>query len=110
MPDPQLLVDQGDQGQDLGAPALRHLEVEGGGDVERLHVLDPGERHVVVGPAPGDGDGHLVGLGPVEDPVAQRREALDDVEGMLVPIVIFDVELGHGGPVCRSRRRSAKSL
>ena len=97
MPDPELLVDGGDELQHVLAPPLRHLEVEGAGDVQRLHVLDPGEGDVVIGPAAGDRDGHLVGLGPVEDPVPQRSEPLDHVEGMFRAIG-FEMNLRHVDP------------
>jgi hypothetical protein len=68
--------------------------------VEGLDVLDPGEGHMVIGPAAGAGDRHFVGLGPVEDPVAQGRQTLDDVERMLVPVrvVEVDVEKRHDDP------------
>ena len=65
--------------------------------MHRLDVLDPGEGDVVVGPAPRDRHRHLVGLGAVEDPVAQRGEALDHVERVLGAIGL-DVKLGHVDP------------
>ena len=97
MADPHLLVDEPDELQHFGAPPLRHLEVEGAGDMHRLDVLDPGEGDVVVGPPPRDRHRHLVGLGAVEDPVAQRRQALDDVERVLGTIGL-DLKLGHVDP------------
>ena len=95
MADPELLVDPRDELQDLQAAAIRHFEVERAGDMERLHVLDPGEGDVVFAPAPGHRDGHLVGLGAVENPVADRGEPFDDVEGVFRPIDVFDVKLSH---------------
>jgi hypothetical protein len=65
--------------------------------VHRLDVLDPGERDVVVGPAPGHRDRHLVVLGPVEDPVAERREPFHHVERVLGAFCV-DVKLGHVDP------------
>ncbi len=50
MADPQLLVDQRDQSLNFGAPALRHLEIEGAGQMQRLDVVHPGVGHLVVGP------------------------------------------------------------
>ncbi|PWN58832.1 hypothetical protein C1631_023350, partial [Chryseobacterium phosphatilyticum] len=54
-----------------------------------------------------DGDRHLVGLDAIEDPVAQRGEALDDIERVLRPVAVFDeAKLGHGDPSCRPGREA----
>ena len=88
MADPELLVDQRDEPQNLLAAALGHLEIERAGDMQRLHVLDPGERHVIFCPAPAHGDRHLVRRRPVEDPFAEGCEPLDDVERMFHAIYL----------------------
>jgi len=64
----------------LGAARFGHLEVERTGQVQRLDIVHPSERHVVVGPASFDRDRDLVGSGAVERPVVHRGESLDDVD------------------------------
>ena len=39
--------------QHLGAAALRHLQIERAGEMQRLDVVHPGERDMIVGPASG---------------------------------------------------------
>ena len=82
MADPELLVDLREELQDVLPAAIRHLEVEGAGHVQRLHVLDPGEGDAIIRPAAAHRHRHLVRLRPIEDPFAQRSEPLDHVEGM----------------------------
>ena len=94
MADPQLLVDQRDQRLHLGAAALRHLEVEGAGQMQRLDVVHPGEGDLVVGPLAGDQDGDLVVAGALERPVVARRQALDHVE-RIDPGFVRVGDLGH---------------
>src|SRR5262249_50632378 len=50
MPDPHLLVDQRGELLHLGAAAFWGLELERAGEMQRLDVVHPGERDLVVGP------------------------------------------------------------
>ena len=61
------------------ARALRHLDVEGAGQMQRLEILHPGEGDMIVGPASGDRDRDLVVAGPLEGPVIGVRDLLDDI-------------------------------
>ena len=83
MPDPELLVDHGDQGQHLAAAAIRYFEVEGAGDVKRFEIFEPGEGDVIGGPAAIDGDRDFILVLAVERPLVDRREALHDIHRML---------------------------
>ncbi|GCC47900.1 hypothetical protein chiPu_0031990, partial [Chiloscyllium punctatum] len=60
MADPQLFVDRGDQPLHLGAARLRHLHVEGAGEMQRLDLAHPGERELIVDPVSLGDDRHLV--------------------------------------------------
>jgi hypothetical protein len=66
MPDPELLVDGGDQHGDLRTATIRNLEIEGATDVKRLEVGEPGEGHLIVGPAAGHGDRNFVFVVAIE--------------------------------------------
>src|SRR5262252_7572076 len=50
MSDPQLLVYERGKFSYLGAAALRHLEIECAGKMQRLDVGHPGEGDLIVGP------------------------------------------------------------
>ncbi|CAH1663875.1 hypothetical protein CHELA40_15479 [Chelatococcus asaccharovorans] len=97
MPDPELLVDECHELQDFRLQPIRHLEVEGTADMDGFHVLDPGEGDVIVGPAAGHRDRHLVVLGAIEGPVVIRRKPFDNVEGMLRAIN-FKLDVRHAEP------------
>jgi len=75
-----MLVDHRDQLDHLGAAALRHLELEGAGDMQRLEVEHPGERQLIVRPLPAHEDGDLVLAGALERPLVGRRHTLDHVK------------------------------
>ena len=66
--------------------------------MHRLHILDPGEGDVVIGPPPRNRNRHLVGLGPVEDPVPHGGKPLDHVERVFGSVGV-EVELGHIDPM-----------
>ena len=72
-----------------------HPEVEGRGDVQRLEVFHPVERHMVVRPAAAHRNGNFVGVLAFEVPVIDRRNVLDDIHRMDGPIR-FDFKVkGH---------------
>src|SRR6266508_5790402 len=60
MSNPHLLVDQRDELLHLAAAALRHFQFEGAGEMQRLDVVHPGVRDLVVGPFPARQDRDLV--------------------------------------------------
>src|SRR6516165_7193765 len=82
MPDPHLLVDQRDQLLHGGVTALRHLELERASKMQRLDVVHPGERDLVVGPFPAHQDSDLVLAGTLEGPVVRRGHAFHDLQGI----------------------------
>ena len=55
--------------------------------MQRFLVREPGEGDVVIGEPARDQDRNLVVLGPVEVPLVDRRQTLDDVDRMFGPIV-----------------------
>ena len=69
MADPHLFVHMRDQLLHLGAAALGDLDVEGAGEMQRLELAHPGERHLIVVPLALDQDVDLVVAGPLERPV-----------------------------------------
>ena len=89
-----LLVDQRDQLLHLVAAALRHLEVEGAGEMQRLDVVHPGERNLVVAPPAADQHGDLVVAGALERPVVDRGDAFDHVE-RIRPWMLRERDLRH---------------
>src|SRR5215475_1700568 len=84
MPDPHLLVDQRDQQLHLAVQALRHLELEGAGEMQRLDVEHPGVGDLVVRPLAGHQDGDFVLARALERPAVGAGHPLDDVEGVHV--------------------------
>ena len=92
--DPQLLVDECDKLLDLGAARLRHLQIERRRDVQRLKVLHPVERHVVVAPLTAHRDRDFVGVLAFEVPVVDGGDVLDNVDGVDSTIE-FKFEKGH---------------
>jgi hypothetical protein len=58
---------------------------------------------VIIREAPGDCDGHFVGFGTVEDPMAQAGEPFQDIERVLGAIAV-DVGLVHVDPQARRVR------
>src|SRR5690349_16973835 len=87
MADPELLVHLGDQLDYLVAPRLRHPQLERAGEMQRLDVAHPGERHLVLGPLAGDHQRDLVLAGARERPVVRRRHALDHIDRVDVRLV-----------------------
>ena len=94
MPDPHLLVDQGDQGEDFAAPPVRHLEVEGASDMQGFHLGQPGESDVVAGPAALDRDRDFILVLAVERPCVDAGQALDHIYGMFGAFM-FKFGCGH---------------
>ena len=86
-PTQSLLVDQRDELLHFGAAALRHLELEGAGEMQRLDVVHPGEGDLVVGPLAAHQDGDLVVAGALERPVVGRGDPLDHVERIVVMLL-----------------------
>src|SRR5215510_3736368 len=80
--DPHLFVDQRDQLLHLAAAALRHLELEGAGEMQRLDVEHPGVGDLVVGPFAGHQNGDLVLARALERPAVGRGHPLDHFEGI----------------------------
>src|SRR5262249_61337754 len=94
MPDPHLLVDETDQPLHIGQTRLRHLHVEGASQVQRLDLVHPGERHLVIGPAAGNDETDLVLAGPFERPVVAGSHMLDDIE-RTATIIMRGFDEGH---------------
>src|ERR1700742_4983065 len=94
MPDPQLLVDPGDQPLHLGPARLRNLHVEGAGQMQRLDLAHPGEGELIVGPFALGDDGDLVVAGTLERPVGMRGNVLDRRERVASGIN-YAFEHGH---------------
>jgi hypothetical protein len=66
MPDPHLLVNQRGQELHLGAAALRRLDLERAGEMQRFDVVHPGKGYLVVGPLAAHQDRNLVLAGTLE--------------------------------------------
>ena len=94
MADPQLLVDQGDELQEVGFAARRDLGVEGAGKVQRLDVVHPGERDRVVAPAALHDDRDLVFARTVEDPFMRACDPLHEIDGMARALALH-IDAGH---------------
>jgi hypothetical protein len=52
MAEPELLVDQRHQAVDLAQPEIAHPEIEGASEMQRLQVVTPGKRNIVIAPRP----------------------------------------------------------
>jgi len=85
--DPEPLVDHRDQRLHVAAAALGNLEVEGAGEVQRLDVVHPGVRELIIGPATGHENRDLVVARAFERPVVDRRDSLDHVQRVQSGIV-----------------------
>jgi hypothetical protein len=109
MPDPHLLVDQRDELLHLAAAALRHFELEGAGEMQRLDVEHPGIGNLIVAPFAGHQDGDLVLARALERPAVGRGHPLDHLERVVMGL-FGKVDEGHAGlhPGMRTRtpRRS----
>jgi hypothetical protein len=81
----------------LVAAALRHLEVEGAGEMQRLDVVEPGEGNLVVAPAAADQHGDLVVAGALERPIVECGDAFDDIERVR-PWMLCELRLRHAVP------------
>src|SRR5262245_23483612 len=96
MPDPHLLVDERDELLHLAAAALRHFELEGAGEMQRLDVEHPGIGNLIVAPFSRHQDGDLVLACALERPAVGRGHPLHDLER--VAMGLFDkVDEGHAG-------------
>src|SRR5262249_45014877 len=96
MPDPHLLVDERDELLHLAAAALRHFELEGAGEMQRLDVEHPGIGDLVVAPFSRHQDGDLVLARALERPAVGGGHPLHDLERIAVGL--FDkVDEGHAG-------------
>jgi hypothetical protein len=62
--------------------------------MQRLDVVHPGERHLVVGPFAPHHQGDLVLAGALERPVVGRRHPLDDLEGIATRL-FAEIDEGH---------------
>jgi hypothetical protein len=66
MPDPELFIDERDERGNLHKTRGRDFEVEGAGNMQCLHLGEPGEGDIVLGPTAGDRDRNFVLFVPVE--------------------------------------------
>ena len=82
MPEPQLLVGDRDQLEGFGAPAQRHLQVEGAAYMQRFEIGKPGIGDLVIRPASGNRDRDFVFVVTLEGPLVRRCESLDHVDRM----------------------------
>src|SRR6266487_4537701 len=96
MPDPHLLVDQRDELLHLAAAALRHFELEGAGEMQRLDVEHPGIGNLIVAPFAGHQDGDLVLARALERPAVGRGHPLHDLERVAMRL-FGKVDEGHSG-------------
>ena len=84
MSDPHLLVDHRDELLHLAPAALRHFQLEGAGEMQRLDVEHPGVGHLIVGPFSGGEDRDLVLARPLERPAVAGSHPLDDLERVAI--------------------------
>jgi hypothetical protein len=82
MADPQALVGLGEQLVQHRAAPLRHLQVEGAGEVHGADLARPAEIQAVIAPFARRLDGHLGVVAAVELPVVGGDDLLHDVEGV----------------------------
>src|SRR5262249_53678655 len=94
MSDPHLLVDQRDQLLHLAAATVRHFELEGAGEMQRLDIVHPGVGDLIIGPLPGGQDGDLVLARALERPSVGGRDSLDDFERVALGL-FGKVDEGH---------------
>src|ERR1019366_1633756 len=88
MPDPKLFIDERDKRGKIHEARRRNLEVEGAGDMQGLHIGEPGEGDIVIGPAAGDRDRNFVLFVAVEGPMIMRGDALDDIDRVFAAIEV----------------------
>src|SRR5262249_6188453 len=79
MPKPELLVDKRHQPVDLVKLEFCHLAIESASKVQRLKIVPPGQRDVVVAPGTRDRQRQLVGSTSFERPVVYGSDMLDHV-------------------------------
>jgi hypothetical protein len=56
--------------------------------MQRLDLVHPGERDMVVGPAAAHRDGDFIVTGAVERPLVHRGEPLDHVDRVVCALVV----------------------
>jgi hypothetical protein len=83
MAEPELLVDRSHQTLYLAAAVLGNLHVEGAGEMQRLDLVHPRERDLIVGPLPFRDDGDLILAGSLERPVVVGSDGLHDGQRMI---------------------------
>src|SRR5215468_1100502 len=98
VPQPHLLVDQGQQDVNVVLALARDAHVVGTGEMQRLDVLAPAEEHAVVAPTAGDLDGDLPVGRAIERPVVGGDELLDHLERV-------QIDFSLGPLVSRQRHR-----
>ncbi|MGY4329819.1 hypothetical protein ACVWWG_004236 [Bradyrhizobium sp. LB7.2] len=86
VPDPQLLVDRGDEPLHLRSPRNRNLHVERAGQMQRLDLAHPGEGDLVVGPLSLGDNREFVFAGAFKRPVVAGSDILDHRERMVFRI------------------------
>jgi hypothetical protein len=68
---------------DVAAPdAFTDAHVEGGGEMQRLQILAPREREVMIAPAPRHREIELVTPGPFERPAVLLHRPLEHIDRM----------------------------
>ena len=95
MPEPQLLVDHGEQVGDRAALVRRHPEVEQAGEVHGAQILLPGEEHPVVAPASTQLDHHLLVGRAVEAPFVGGDQFFEDVQRIGLRRGLLSRDDGH---------------
>ena len=78
MPHPELLVDKSQQTQDFSLSEFRHFQVEGAGQMQRFHLVHPGEGDMIVAGAAADSNGDLVITGALKAPVIEGGDRFND--------------------------------
>ena len=82
MAEPELLVDDVDQRRDFGALQLRHLDFELRGELQRLDIVAPAERQMMIFGLAGEGEVHLILAGAVEQPFVLNCDLLHQIDGI----------------------------
>src|ERR671919_521420 len=79
MAKPELLVDQRHQLIDFREPPLRDLEIESASEMQRLQIVAPVQRDVIVAPGARDGQREFVRGGALEAPGMNGGDVLDHI-------------------------------
>ncbi len=104
--EPELLVDLGDELVDLGEARIRHLHLEGAGDVQRLQVVAPVEGHMIIRPLAGDLHGQLVIGGAIRGPIMSVCKLIDEID-RITRLKALDFTDGHSDPLVLPARALA---